>query len=52
MCQTWSPRWQRYSVVTADPAFTPLGGDAGLHLAQGSNQVAYLLCYLRLILTS
>eukprot|EP00930_Biecheleria_cincta_P002131 TRINITY_DN103175_c0_g1_i1.p1 TRINITY_DN103175_c0_g1~~TRINITY_DN103175_c0_g1_i1.p1 ORF type:complete len:751 (-),score=143.09 TRINITY_DN103175_c0_g1_i1:30-2072(-) len=39
--------WQRYSVVPADPAFSPFGGDAGLYVAQGSNQIAYLLCYLR-----
>ena len=46
-----APRWQRYSVVPADPAFVPLGTDAGLHVAQGGNQVAYLLCYLRAVPT-
>ncbi|CAK9015675.1 Oligopeptidase A [Durusdinium trenchii] len=39
--------WQRYSLVEADPAFTPLGGDAGLNVGHGANHVAYLLCYLR-----
>lgn len=39
--------WQRYSPVLAHPAFTPFGEDAGLYMAQGPNQIAYLLCYLR-----
>ncbi|CAE7840352.1 prlC [Symbiodinium sp. CCMP2592] len=39
--------WQRYSLVPADPAFHPLGTDAGVHVAAGGNQVAYLVCYLR-----
>lgn len=38
--------WQRYSPVQAHPTFSPLG-DAGLQLAEGCNQVAYMLCYLR-----
>eukprot|EP00439_Symbiodinium_sp_Y106_P013295 s7788_g1.t3 len=39
--------WQRYSLVPADPAFHPLGTDAGVHVAAGGNQVAYLVCFLR-----
>ncbi|CAE7270221.1 prlC [Symbiodinium sp. CCMP2456] len=39
--------WQRYSLVPADPAFHPFGTDAGVHVANGGNQVAYLVCYLR-----
>ncbi|CAE8724384.1 unnamed protein product, partial [Polarella glacialis] len=39
--------WQRYSPVTAHPSFTPFAGEAGLYTAQGPNQLAYLLCYLR-----
>ncbi|CAE7226402.1 prlC [Symbiodinium sp. KB8] len=39
--------WQRYSLVPADPAFHPFGTDAGVHVSAGGNQVAYLLCYLR-----
>merc|ERR1712232_225522 len=39
--------WQRYSAVEASPIFTPLGDDAGIHLGNGSNHIAYLLCYLR-----
>eukprot|EP00927_Polykrikos_kofoidii_P073099 TRINITY_DN69170_c0_g1_i1.p1 TRINITY_DN69170_c0_g1~~TRINITY_DN69170_c0_g1_i1.p1 ORF type:complete len:771 (-),score=122.74 TRINITY_DN69170_c0_g1_i1:96-2408(-) len=39
--------WQRYSPFEAHPGFTPLGQEPGLHLAQGSTHVAYLLCYLR-----
>lgn len=39
--------WQRYSLVPAHPGFSPLGEDAGLFVGQGSNHVAYLLCYLR-----
>merc|ERR1711879_948783 len=37
----------RYSPFTAHPGFTPLGEDAGLHVAQGATHIAYLLCYLR-----
>jgi len=39
--------WQRYSPMPAHPAFTPFGEDAGLYMAHGPNQIAYLLCYLR-----
>mmetsp|Transcript_20371 Transcript_20371/g.44381 ORF Transcript_20371/g.44381 Transcript_20371/m.44381 type:complete len:735 (+) Transcript_20371:34-2238(+) len=39
--------WQRYSPVQAHPAFTPFGDDIGLHVAMGSNHIAYLMCYLR-----
>ncbi|CAE8709145.1 unnamed protein product, partial [Polarella glacialis] len=40
-------QWQRYSPIKAHPGFSPLGEDAGMYLALGANQVAYLLCYLR-----
>ncbi|CAK0861765.1 unnamed protein product [Prorocentrum cordatum] len=39
--------WQRYSAVAAHPSFTPFGEDAGLYMGQGANQIAYLLCHLR-----
>lgn len=39
--------WQQYSPVAAHPSFTPLGQDAGMFLALGANQIAYLLCHLR-----
>lgn len=39
--------WQRYSPITAHPAFTPLGEDAGVYIGQGSTHIAYLLCYVR-----
>ena len=51
-CEATVLRWQRYSLVPADPAFHPLGTDAGVHVAAGGNQVAYLVCFLRAALTS
>jgi len=39
--------WQRYSPIEAHPGFTPLGEDPGLHIGQGANHIAYLLCYMR-----
>jgi len=39
--------WQQYSAVTVHPLFSPFGEDAGQYVPQGANQVAYLLCYLR-----
>lgn len=39
--------WQKYSMVPAHPGFSPLGEDAGPFVGQGSNHVAYILCYLR-----
>lgn len=39
--------WQRYSAVDAHPGFSPFGEDAGLYVGQGADQIAYLLCHLR-----
>jgi len=39
--------WGRYSAVPVHDSFSPFGGNAGLYVAGGANQLAYLLCYLR-----
>eukprot|EP00929_Paragymnodinium_shiwhaense_P090567 TRINITY_DN50745_c0_g1_i1.p1 TRINITY_DN50745_c0_g1~~TRINITY_DN50745_c0_g1_i1.p1 ORF type:complete len:732 (-),score=178.55 TRINITY_DN50745_c0_g1_i1:29-2224(-) len=39
--------WQRYSPFEAHPGFTPLGESCGLHIGQGANHIAYILCYMR-----
>ena len=39
--------WQRYSPFKAHPSFTPMGEEGGIYLGQGANQVAYLMCYMR-----
>lgn len=39
--------WQRYSLVAANHRFSPLGQEAGMSIAEGPSQIAYLLCRLR-----
>jgi len=39
--------WQRYSFVVPDKSYTPLADAAGLHVLNGPDQLAYLICFLR-----